>query len=114
MLKYEKKELGKFTRFYKLIGGENKTERMMMYSKILFKNLGEIATPGGKQIIIVNEKSSGGVIFGKTEFIDLAFQKLQENNKEFFFKIVAKETANNEKYSKIAFEIKKENWKVNL
>lgn len=76
-MSYEKKKLGKYTDLYKLTGEEDSRQRYIQYNNILFENINILAEKK-KQIVIINEVGSGGIILGSLEYADLAFKRLKE------------------------------------
>lgn len=76
---YTKESIGYYTDLYRLIGGKNikDKDRYIAYNDILFENIDTLSNKE-KQIIIINELGDGGVLFGSSEFANLALKKLMD------------------------------------
>lgn len=108
-MRVEKKALGYYTDLYRLRGAEDRKQRYINYNNILFKCINDLQN--SKQIIIINEVGNGGVVYGSTEYANLALRRLKSSLKDKYVAVVATEVAEN--YKKIAFSIN-DKWKIDL
>ncbi|WP_294659240.1 hypothetical protein [uncultured Fusobacterium sp.] len=107
---YEKQRLGMYTELYKLVGEEDIRSRYIAYNNILFENV-DVLSKKEKQIIIINEVGTGGIIYGSVKHADIALIKLRQalSNKN----ISVIKTYKSDERKKISFSIT-ENWKIEI
>lgn len=112
-MEIKKQEIGHYTTLFTLEGEKNNYQRMVAYNNILFENLYLLAHKK-KQIIVINEMKTGGVIYGSSNYAYVALEKLKKFNQDLVFEVIGETKSNEGELLKIGLSIKPKNtnWEI--
>ena len=112
-MKIKRQEIGQFTTLFTLEGAENNYQRMVIYNNILWENL-YLITHKKKQIIVINEVKTGGVVYGSSQYAYKAVEKLQKFNQNLNFEVIGETKSNDGNLLKLGLRISPKNnsWRI--